>query len=159
MVATTIPVNDFDLVIIGGTGDLARRKILPGLFRRMCAGQLPHGARVIGASRSDMDRAAFQCFVRAALIEFASETQCDDVAVDSFLDILDYQTLDVFTNEGWVQLKKKLRFDVVRAVYFSVEPNLFGEIARKLVNHHVTNEHSRIVVEKPFGNDLETALE
>lgn len=39
MVTTTIPVNDFDLVITGGTGNLARRKILPGLFWRMCAGQ------------------------------------------------------------------------------------------------------------------------
>ncbi len=37
MVAQTIPVDDFDLVIIGGTGDLAKRKILPGLFRRLCA--------------------------------------------------------------------------------------------------------------------------
>ena len=106
MVATTIPVDCFDLIIIGGTGDLARRKILPGLFRRMCAGQLPDRARVIGASRRDMDRPTFQIFVRAALNEFAGGTECDDNAVDRFLDIVDYETLDVFANEGWKKLKK-----------------------------------------------------
>ena len=41
MVSRVIPVDPFDLVIFGGTGDLARRKILPGLFRRYCAGQMP----------------------------------------------------------------------------------------------------------------------
>ena len=55
MVSRVIPVDPFDLVIFGGTGDLARRKILPGLFRRFCAGQMPPEARIIGASRKDMD--------------------------------------------------------------------------------------------------------
>ena len=49
MVARTIPVDPFDLVIFGATGDLARRKILPSLYRRRQAGQMPEGARVIGA--------------------------------------------------------------------------------------------------------------
>ena len=50
MVSRVIPVEPFDLVIFGGTGDLARRKILPGLYRRFCAGQMPADARVIGAA-------------------------------------------------------------------------------------------------------------
>ena len=157
MVATTIPVDTFDLVIIGGTGDLARRKILPGLFRRMCAGQMPDTARVIGASRTDLDQTAFQEFVREALSEFAGETQCDEGAVDRFLAMLDYVPLDVFGDAGWKALKSKLRPDVIRSVYFSVGPSLFGEISRKLSLHKVTDENSRIVVEKPFGHDLETA--
>ena len=52
MVSRVIPVDDFDLVIFGGTGDLARRKILPGLYLRFVAGQIPDGARIIGAARS-----------------------------------------------------------------------------------------------------------
>ena len=52
MVSRVIPVGVFDLVIFGGTGDLARRKILPGLYRRFCAGQMPPEARVIGAARA-----------------------------------------------------------------------------------------------------------
>lgn len=157
MAATTIPVDAFDLVIIGATGDLARRKILPGLFRRMCAGQMLENARVIGASRSDLDQKGFQDFVRDALEEFAGETQCDDDAVDRFLSLLDYIPIDVFGDAGWKQLKQKLRPDVIHAVYFSVGPSLFGEIARKLTTYNITDENSRIVVEKPFGHDLKTA--
>lgn len=157
MVAKTIPVDPFDLVIIGGTGDLARRKILPGLFRRMCAGQMPDEARVIGASRSDLDADGFREFVREALEEFAGETQCGVGAVDQFLSKLDYVSLDVFGDKGWKELKASLRPDVIRAVYFSVGPSLFGEIARKLSGHGITDEHSRIVVEKPFGHDLDSA--
>ena len=54
MVSRVIPVDPFDLVIFGGTGDLARRKILPGLFRRFCAGQMPTDARIIGAARGNI---------------------------------------------------------------------------------------------------------
>ena len=50
MVVRVIPVDDFDLVIFGATGDLARRKILPGLYRRFLAGQMPPEARIIGAA-------------------------------------------------------------------------------------------------------------
>ncbi len=57
MASRVIPVETFDLVIFGGTGDLARRKILPGLFRRFLSGQMPADARIIGAARSDLDAA------------------------------------------------------------------------------------------------------
>ena len=60
MVSRVIPVEDFDLVIFGGTGDLARRKILPGLFRRFRASQMPETSRLIGAARSDMPREDYQ---------------------------------------------------------------------------------------------------
>ena len=63
MVSRVIPVEDFDLVIFGGTGDLARRKILPGLFRRLLGGQMPETARIIGAARSEMDDAGFRVLV------------------------------------------------------------------------------------------------
>ena len=57
MVSRTIPVEAFDLVIFGGTGDLAKRKILPGLFLRFAAGQIPAGSRIIGAARTEADTA------------------------------------------------------------------------------------------------------
>ena len=68
--ARVIPVDPFDLVIFGGTGDLARRKILPGLYRRFQAGQMTADSRVIGAARSDMTTAAFRDFVAQAVAEF-----------------------------------------------------------------------------------------
>lgn len=64
MVSRVIPVEPFDLVIFGGTGDLARRKILSGLFRRFCAGQMPAGARIIGAARGDIGQQGYQDLIR-----------------------------------------------------------------------------------------------
>ena len=94
MVSRVIPVDPFDLVIFGGTGDLAQRKILPGLFRRFCSGQMPGDARVIGAARSDMDRTAYQELVRKAIAEFAPDQSCEGGTLDAFLDQMDYVTLD-----------------------------------------------------------------
>ena len=56
MVSRVIPVDTFDLVIFGGTGDLARRKVFPGLYRRYRSGQMPEDARIIGAARIRSDR-------------------------------------------------------------------------------------------------------
>ena len=77
MVSRVIPVEPFDLVIFGGTGDLARRKILPALFRRYCDGQLEGGGRVIGAARTDMDADAYRQFVREAIVEFVTDQRCE----------------------------------------------------------------------------------
>ena len=60
MVSRVIPVDSFDLVVFGGTGDLARRKILPGLYRRFLAGQMTAESRIIGAARAAMDDAGFR---------------------------------------------------------------------------------------------------
>ncbi|MEX0339116.1 MAG: glucose-6-phosphate dehydrogenase, partial [Arenibacterium sp.] len=60
MVARVIPVEPFDLVVFGATGDLARRKILPGLFHRFRVGQMPGQARIIGSARSQMDDSEFR---------------------------------------------------------------------------------------------------
>ncbi len=54
------PVETFDLVIVGGTGDLARRKLLPALFHRFCDGQLPRDARIIGGGRDDLSDDAYR---------------------------------------------------------------------------------------------------
>ena len=60
MVSRVIPVQAFDLVVFGGTGDLAKRKILPSLFRRFVAGQMPNDAFVIGVARSELDTKSYQ---------------------------------------------------------------------------------------------------
>ncbi|MEO0502733.1 MAG: glucose-6-phosphate dehydrogenase [Pseudomonadota bacterium] len=155
MVSRVIPVEPFDLVIFGGTGDLARRKILPGLFRRFCAGQMPDDARVIGAARGDMDADAYRAFVGDAVAEFVGDTSQDDL--NAFLQRLDYVTIDARGENGWREMAGMMRQGVVRAFYFSVAPGLFGDLAERLNQHGLTDEDSRIVVEKPFGRDLATA--
>ena len=67
MVAKIIPVDPFDLVIFGGTGDLARRKILPGLFRRFTSGQMPKGARILAAARADLGTDAYRRMIADAI--------------------------------------------------------------------------------------------
>ena len=157
MVARTIPVDEFDLVVLGATGDLARRKILPGLYRRMSSGQMPQGARIIGAARSDLDDAGFQTLVREALETFLPAAERSEACDTAFFAALGYVQIDATGEGGWDALKARMRPDVVRAFYFSVGPSLFGSLASRLKSHGISTPESRIVVEKPFGTDLPSA--
>ncbi|MGB2379298.1 MAG: glucose-6-phosphate dehydrogenase [Paracoccaceae bacterium] len=156
MVSRVIPVDPFDLVIFGGTGDLAKRKIIPGLFRRFAAGQIPAEARIIGAARASLDTPAYRALLRDAILEFGVENPDADVLAD-FLDRFDYVAIDAMGEAGWEDLAKKMRPDTVRAFYFSVAPSLFGALAERLHKRGIALSDSRIVVEKPFGRDLESS--
>ena len=157
MASRVIPVDVFDLVIFGGTGDLARRKILPGLYLRWLAGQILPEARVIGAARADLTEAEFRDFVAGAIAEFVPEARRDETAIKGFLDRLAYVAIDATGEKGWPDLKALIRADVVQAFYFSVAPSLFGAIAGRLTSHDIAGPEARIVVEKPFGRDLASA--
>ena len=156
MVSRVIPVEPFDLVIFGGTGDLARRKILPGLFRRFMAGQMPQNAQIIGAARADHDADGYREFARQALLEFGPKDVPSDVT-NAFLSGLAYVAIDAKGTNGWTELAAKMRAGHVRAFYFSVAPALFGDLAERLHSHEIALPDSRIVVEKPFGHDLKSA--
>ena len=159
MVSRVIPVEEFDLVIFGGTGDLARRKILPGLYRRLLAGQIPEGARIIGAARGDMNDAGYRDLIAEALNEFIPKDHLSKDCTERFLNSLHYTKIDAKGDNGWAELKKLVRPDVVQAFYLSVGPSLFGDIASRLQKHKIASKTARIVVEKPFGRDLESARE
>jgi glucose-6-phosphate 1-dehydrogenase len=156
MVSRVIPVEPFDLVVFGGTGDLARRKILPGLFRRFLAGQMPPEARVIGAARAAMDDAAYRAFAAEAIAETAGGGD-GPAARAAFLERLGYVAVDAAGTLGWDELGRRLRPGVVRACYFSVAPALFGALAERLQAHSLAGPDTRIVVEKPFGHDRASA--
>ena len=155
MVSRVIPVNPFDLVLFGATGDLAQRKILPGLYHRFEVGQMPEDARIIGTARSDMDDDGFRAQVRKSMKEFAPSFKKD--VLDRFLARVEYVPVDALGENGWDKLAKSLRADVVRAFYLSVGPKLFPGIAQRLHDHGLATPDSRIVVEKPFGHDLASA--
>ena len=76
MTATFIPVDPFDLVVFGGTGDLAMRKILPGLYHRDLDGQLPAESRIVGASRTETDRDGYVAQAEKALRRFIEPERC-----------------------------------------------------------------------------------
>ncbi|TLP59414.1 glucose-6-phosphate dehydrogenase [Parasedimentitalea maritima] len=157
MVSRVIPVQSFDLVLFGATGDLARRKILPSLFHRFQLGQFCDSSRIIGASRSDMDVDSFRNLVADAVREFGQKDEVNDEDITAFVAQLDYVAIDAKGDQGWDELGKHMRPDMVRAFYLSVAPSLFGDIATRLRSTGIATDDSRIVVEKPFGNDLASA--
>jgi len=157
MVSRVIPVDPFDLVVFGGTGDLARRKILPALFRRFCAGQMGANARVIGAARTDMDDAGYRSFVADAIAEFDPDATRHKDHLTSFLNNVSYIVLDAKGDAGWDKLAATVQQGRVHAYYFSVGPGLFGDLAQRLHTYGMADSDSRIVVEKPFGHDLASA--
>ncbi|WP_025052932.1 glucose-6-phosphate dehydrogenase [Sulfitobacter noctilucae] len=158
MVSRVIPVDPFDLVIFGGTGDLARRKILPGLFRRFIAGQMPAGARIIAAARTEMDDDGYREMIAEAITEFGGLKNIPEDKLTAFLAQLSYVTIDAKGTDGWAALQELMKgTDRVEAYYFSVSPALFGDLAERLQQWGMADKDARIVVEKPFGRDLETA--
>jgi glucose-6-phosphate 1-dehydrogenase len=156
MVSRVIPVELFDLVVFGATGDLAQRKILPALLRRFVAGQVPEGSRLIGAARSEHSVAEYRAFAEAALAEHAAGVGTAEQR-KAFIETLDYVTVDATGAQGWPELATKLVAGRVRAFYFSVAPRLFGALAERLHKYGMASGDARIVVEKPFGRDLATA--
>ncbi|GAW33508.1 glucose-6-phosphate 1-dehydrogenase [Roseovarius sp. A-2] len=154
MVSRVIPVDPFDLVLFGATGDLARRKIIPGLFHRFVVGQIPPGARIIGAARTETTHDAFVQLIRESLEEFVPKAASQGAEIAAFLETLRYVCVDAAGEAGWRDLGQHLRPEAVRAFYLSVSPALFGAIASNLDAHQLATPESRIVVEKPFGRDL-----
>ncbi|MDR5651147.1 glucose-6-phosphate dehydrogenase [Ruixingdingia sedimenti] len=157
MASRVIPVEAFDMVVFGGTGDLARRRILPALYRRFVAGQVSDACRIIAAARSAMTADAFRQETAAALEGALPPPLLDRGRLAAFLDRLDYVTLEAGGETGWAALAARMRPGVVRAFYFSVAPALFGALAERLRAHGIADDDSRVVVEKPFGDDLDTA--
>ncbi|MEO1471471.1 MAG: glucose-6-phosphate dehydrogenase [Pseudomonadota bacterium] len=158
MVAQVVPVDPFDLVVFGATGDLARRKLIPALFHRLKDGQMPEGARVLGAARSEMEAEGFRRLADEALAEFGGEDAKDLEARDRFLATLDYVRVDAMSNDGWKHLAAALPdSDRVRAFYLSVAPRFFGPVAERVHGAGLGGQDTRIVIEKPLGHDLASA--
>ncbi len=157
MVSRIIPVDPFDLVIFGGTGDLAQRKILPALFRRYCAGQWPKDVLIVGAARSDHNDESFRALVAESLRQLVPVLSARHAVLNEFLQRIVYSRVDALSNEGWEGLAKRLDPQRVRAFYFSVGPRLFEPLAERIEAFGMVTDQTRVVVEKPFGHDLASA--
>ena len=159
MSSQIIPVEPFDYVVFGGTGDLAERKLLPALFHRQLAGQLTEPTRIIGASRTAMTHEEYRKFTLDALQEHLKAEELDEAEVAKFLERIYYISVDAKSDQGWEDLKKLLDQgkDIVRAFYLAVSPSIFGDIADKIRDHKLITKSTRIVVEKPIGRDLASA--
>ncbi len=160
MTAQIIPVDPFDCVVFGGTGDLAERKLIPALYHRQLAGQIAEPTRIIGASRTAMTHEEYRKFARDALNEFVKEPERDAAQIEKFVARFFYVAVDAKSDAGWDHLAAlfdESAAERVRAFYLAVAPALFGDIADKLKNYGLITAQSRIIVEKPIGRDLQSA--
>ena len=92
-------VDLFDLVIFGGTGDLAMRKLLPAMYRRYADGQIPPDSRIIGVARTKDTDQSYRDSVRAAIAQHVKNA--DSASVDRFLAMVHYFGLDATQDAGW----------------------------------------------------------
>ena len=154
MTSQIIKVDPFDLVVFGGTGDLAYRKLFPALFHREKGRQFNEPTRIIGVSRREMDSDAFRATVKDALIKLGGATEADAAVIERFLQRIEYVSVDVTGDHGWNTLVALLGADErVRAYYLATNPDLFGPIAKRLGANGLATTRSRIIVEKPIGKD------
>ena len=154
-----IPVESFDLIVFGGTGDLARRKLMPALYHRDCDDQITDDSRIIAVSRSMIERADYCRQIEEALPEHIGDDHLDKARLERFLDRLDYVALDAKDDVGWPELAERLRGqdDRIRVFYLATAPGLFGDICHRIGEHGLNTAQSRVVLEKPIGRDLASA--
>ena len=159
--AQLIPVDTFDLIIFGGTGDLAMRKLLPALYHRDLDGQVTADSRIIAASRGALTREKYLALVEKSLKEKLPEGDFDAAHWKTFKKRIHYVQADAFAHDNWGRLVKKLsgHEERTRVAYLATAPSLFGEIAKGLKTNGLITEQSRIVLEKPVGRDYESASE
>ncbi|HNP63417.1 MAG TPA: glucose-6-phosphate dehydrogenase [Woeseiaceae bacterium] len=159
--AQLVPVESFDLIIFGGTGDLAIRKLLPALYHRDCDGQITDDSRIIAASRSAMTRKKYLADVEASLRSNLADNRFDESNWKKFKARVFYVPADAFEPNKWGALKKLLKGhdEKVRVAYLATAPSLFGPIADGMRSNGLVTDNSRIVLEKPVGRDLESACE
>jgi glucose-6-phosphate 1-dehydrogenase len=155
-----IPVQPFDYVVFGATGDLTRRKLIPALYHRFKDGQFDEQSRIIGVSRTKWSDADFQKVARESVAEFVEAEYQDKKVIDRFASIFTYVPNDVSDEKNWADLRKVLRDDpkVVRAFYLAVAPDLFGPICEYLSKKKFYRRDARVVIEKPLGHDLASSI-
>ncbi len=161
MTMRIIPVQPFDYVVFGGTGDLSRRKLLPALYARFVDGQYNETSRIIGVSRTPMSVDAYRNMAADAIRKHAPKPSIDEDHLRRFLGCVLYSCNDVTSSDGWDDLRTVLAAGQaqVRAYYLAVAPSLFGPICRYLAQGGFATPHARLVLEKPIGRDLKTARE
>nr|WP_276510756.1 glucose-6-phosphate dehydrogenase [Oleiagrimonas soli] len=149
------------MVIFGGTGDLAMRKLLPALFRRFADDQIPLQSRILGVARETQSDDDYRERVREALDKAVNDKQTLADKVDAFLDLVSYRPLDATNDEGWDDFAALLNEvdDHVRVFYLSTSPRIFVDICRRLKQHDLNGRGARVVIEKPIGHDYSSATE
>jgi glucose-6-phosphate 1-dehydrogenase len=157
------------LVLFGATGDLAHRKVMPALYQLWRTNLLPHEFVMVAVGRRSYDDEAFRAEIRISLEQFSRIQPLDEAAWRSFAERINYHCMDFEDAAAFDGLAAHL--DTIdeergthgnRLFYLATQPSQFAEIVGQLGRvglDHETHDGGwrRIVIEKPFGHDLESA--
>ena len=152
----TIPC---DILVFGGTGDLALHKLLPALYHLYREGRLHPAVRVVALARSPMPRNSFQKLAERRCRAQIARNDFDDDTWDRFSTRLDYFSMDASQSADFGRLSHFLGEPggLARIYYLATAPNLFVPIVTHLNIAGLVDNESRIVLEKPIGHSLESA--
>ena len=150
-------------VIYGATGNLARLKLMPGFYHLEFENKLPEGTRIVAVGRRPWDRQRWLEEVRAMLLEKA-HGQLDETVFERFSERLYYHCGNLDQTSSYTELATLVndatQFPKNIAFYLAIAPEDFGHVIESLHGAMLLNEEygwRRVVIEKPFGYDLESA--
>jgi glucose-6-phosphate 1-dehydrogenase len=152
-VAEELVPDDHVIVLFGGTGDLAHRKLLPGLFRLAQAGLLPERYRIIATSRGSLTNQAFRESARAAVEEFG-HVACE-ASWETFAASLSFSSQETLV-DAVAKAEAELGNQTERLFYLSVPPAASAGIISTLRATGLS-ANARVILEKSFGTDLASA--
>jgi glucose-6-phosphate 1-dehydrogenase len=160
------------LVIFGASGDLTQRKLMPALYNLALEDRLPERFSVIGYARSEITHEAFREKMRESVRQFSRTGLKDETVWNQFAGNLYYVRGGYEDPEGYHALKELIdgfehgtRVLPVRLFYLATPPDLYGSVVERIaasgliVRETGGESRMRVVIEKPFGTDLETARE
>ncbi|GAB7127619.1 glucose-6-phosphate dehydrogenase [Silvimonas sp. JCM 19000] len=155
------PIDAFDMVLFGGTGDLVMRKLLPALYHQHRDGNLPKSGRIICLGRSVPDNAAYLDKAHGLAKGYLGKDYEEDVWA-AFAARVEYLKLDANDPAEYSKLADKLNEQQGRSrvFYLSTAPDLFARICKALSDVGLARvPNTRVVLEKPLGHDLESSNE
>ena len=152
--------NRHIITIFGGTGDLTYRKLLPAFYNLHANTQLPDSFNIVIIGRQDLNTESYRDILRPWLKEH-SRLEITEEKLEEYLSFVTYFKMTFTEDEGYPRLKeyfKNLDPQSKILYYFAVSPSFFETIAKKLETHDLVDK-AKIIIEKPFGNDLGSAIE
>ncbi len=151
----------FDLVLFGGTGDLAWRKLMPALFQAFRHGKLPAGGRILAVARDERTDTDYRGFIRQKFADVEPSKQPNDEEFTRFAELLQYMRMDLSQPEHYAGLKAWLDARAADTVvlFLATSPHLFTQICAQLGAAGINGPQVRVVLEKPLGHDLASAQE
>ena len=151
----------FDLVIFGGTGDLAWRKLIPALFQAFRHGKLPDGGRILGVSRQELDDTGYRAWLKQRFQDVEGAKRPTDEEFARFAELVHYLPMDLSQGTQYQRLGAWLQerpADVV-VMFLATAPDLFTSVCTQIGAAGLNAPNVRVVLEKPLGHDLASAQE